>query len=87
MAAAGCRGFAHCTKTRAELLEGFGKGIGATAAHELGHQAGFGFAIDSHCEDCYDGNMSTGYNHFFGTKHWSDRALQIMRRVLPAEPS
>jgi hypothetical protein len=65
------------------LLDGFGKGIGATAAHELGHQAGFSFAIDSHCDDCYDGNTSTGYNHFFGTKHWSDRAMQIMRRVLP----
>jgi hypothetical protein len=83
MAAAGCPDIAHCTKTRAELLDALGRGIGATAAHELGHQAGFAFAVDSHCDDCYDGETSTSYTHFFGNKHWSDRAVQIMRRVLP----
>src|SRR6266849_6188805 len=81
IAAANCRDITHCTKTRIELLDGFGKGIGATAAHELGHQAGFDFAIDSHCDDCYDGKTSTSSNHFFGDKHWSDSEMRIMRRV------
>src|SRR5206468_12541024 len=69
--AAGCHDATPCTKTRAELLEGLGRGIGATAAHELGHQAGIEFVRDSPCADCYDGNRSTSYAHFFETKHWS----------------
>jgi hypothetical protein len=83
MAAAGCTDITHCTRTRTELLNGLGQGIGATAAHELGHQAAFGFATDLPCEECYDGNTSTSFNHFFGNKHWSDRAMQMMRRALP----
>jgi hypothetical protein len=83
MAAANCRDLSRCTKTRTELLNALGKGIGATAAHELGHQAGLGFAMDSPCDDCYDGKTSTSSDHFFGDKHWSDGATEIMRRVLP----
>ena len=79
-----CRDFAHCAAMpRGALVDGLGRGIGATAAHELGHQAGFRFALDSTCDECYDGNASTSYSHFFGQKHWSDRALQIMTRTLP----
>jgi hypothetical protein len=68
---------------RAALVDGLGRGVGATAAHELGHQAGFRFALDSRCDDCYDGRASTSYAHFFGRMHWSDPALQIMVRTLP----
>jgi hypothetical protein len=79
-----CRDLAHCaTMPRGALVDGLGRGVGATAAHELGHQAGFGFALDSRCDDCYDGDTSTSYAHFFSQKHWSDRALQIMIRTLP----
>jgi len=79
-----CRDLAHCAAMpRGALVDGLGRGVGATAAHELGHQAGFRFALDSRCDDCYDGAASTSYAHFFGRKHWSDRALQIMVRTLP----
>ena len=79
-----CRDFAHCAAMpRGALVDGLGRGVGATAAHELGHQAGFRFALDSRCDECYDGNASRSYAHFFGQKHWSDRALQIMNRTLP----
>ena len=83
LAAASCVSLARCTKARGELLEGLGRGIGATGAHELGHQAGFRFALDSTCDDCYDGKASASYAHFFGRKHWSDRALALMREALP----
>lgn len=86
MAVARCRDITNCAMTRTELLDGLATGIGATAAHELGHQAFLGFAIDSPCDDCYDGNTSTSYSHFFANKHWSDRAMQIMRRVLRVVP-
>ena len=85
LAAAACPSLARCTKTRSELLEGLGRGIGSTAAHELGHQGGLEFARDSACDDCYDGTSSASYAHFFGRKHWSDRALRIMRRTLPPD--
>lgn len=79
-----CRDLAHCAAMpRAALVDGLGHGLGATAAHELGHTAGLRFALDSRCDDCYDGSASTSYAHFFGRKHWSDRALQIMVRTLP----
>lgn len=79
-----CRDLAHCAAMpRAALVDGLGRGVGATAAHELGHQAGFRFALDSRCDDCYDGGASTSYAHFFGRMHWSDRAVQIMQRTLP----
>jgi len=84
LAVARCRSISHCAgASRAALVAGLGRGVGATAAHELGHQAGFRFALDSRCDDCYDGHASTSYAHFFGAKHWSDRALQIMKRTLP----
>ncbi|HJZ72061.1 MAG TPA: hypothetical protein VKE51_09975 [Vicinamibacterales bacterium] len=78
-----CRDISHCPgASRAALVEGLGRGVGATAAHELGHQSGFEFTHDSRCDDCYDGTASTSYAHFFGSKHWSAAALEIMRRTL-----
>ena len=71
-----------CQKSRTELLDGLGRGVGATAAHELGHQVGFGFTHDSACADCLDGNSSDDRSHFFGRKHWSDDARRRMQRVL-----
>lgn len=84
----GCEDIVACeTKTRKEMVEGLGRGVGATCAHELGHQAGFWFALDSPCNDCYDGLASKSDKHFFGRKHWSPDALAIMRRVLPSDES
>ena len=84
LSAAKCTDVDRCTKTRAELWDGLGRGVGATAAHELGHQAGyFRFARDSPCDDCYDGRWSGTATHFFGTKHWSPEAFAIMNSVLP----
>jgi hypothetical protein len=84
LAVAQCESLTRCHMPRAEVLRGIGTGIGATAAHELGHQAGFEFSTDSDCTDCYDGRMSGSRVHFFGEKHWSPGALQAMKRVLPA---
>jgi hypothetical protein len=53
------------------------------ACDAAGYQAGFGFATDIQCDDCYDGNTSTSYGHFFGQKHWSEKPRQNMRRALP----
>jgi hypothetical protein len=85
LAVAQCRDITGCeTKTREELLRGLGRGVGATAAHELGHQGGLNFSRDSRCDDCYDGHTANAYVHFFGAKHWSNTALMIMRRALPS---
>ncbi|HKB09592.1 MAG TPA: hypothetical protein VKD69_03020 [Vicinamibacterales bacterium] len=84
LAAVQCRDFAHCpAMPRQRLVEGLGRGVGATAAHELGHQAGLRFGLDSRCADCFDSRNSASFEHFFGPLHWSERARQIMTRTLP----
>jgi hypothetical protein len=85
LSAAACPDFTMCPKPRDELLRAFGRGLGATAAHELGHQTGFRFARDARCDDCFDGHAASSV-HFFGRKHWSPEATVIMRRVLPTVP-
>src|SRR5207249_1664899 len=83
LAALNCDDIDRCpSETSERFLEGLGRGIGATAAHELGHQAGLHFSRDGACADCYDGNTAKTYVHFFGEKHWSNDALAIMRAVL-----
>jgi hypothetical protein len=85
---AGCRGIAgDCAKTRSELLEGLGRGIGASAAHELGHQMGLRFSVDAACNACYDGHTANTYEHFFADLHWSPAGRSIMQRVLPRQVS
>jgi hypothetical protein len=85
LTAARCRTITGCdTKTRGQLVDGLGRGIGATAAHELGHQAGLEFSHDLQCDDCYDSHRADTVTHFFGVKRWSPAALTIMQRVLPS---
>lgn len=86
LAVARCKALDDCaTMTRQQLLTGLGKGVGATASHELGHQAGLHFSADARCDDCYDSHSANTYAHFFGAKHWSDAAIARMRRVLPRD--
>lgn len=66
-----------------DLVEALARGIGATAAHELGHQYGLGFTHDVSCSDCYDGGTSDTRAHYFGPLHWSQRAQEEMKKVLP----
>jgi hypothetical protein len=83
----GCRDLASCDRRpRAELIDALGRGFGATAAHELGHQAGLLFVRDIDCADCWDGVSAAHRSHFFGGKHWSPAALAMMRYVLPSLP-
>jgi len=79
----GCESMTRCpAKTREQLVTGLGVGIGATAAHELGHQRGLAFTRHAACDDCYDSARSTSYAHFFGRKRWSEDAVRIMRSRL-----
>jgi len=87
LAVTGCRSIDSCAEySRAVMVEALGRGIGATAAHELGHQAGFEFTRELNCDDCYDGVTSKTRAHFFDVKRWSPHALAAMRVVLPSRP-
>jgi hypothetical protein len=83
----GCESMLRCAaKTREKLVVGLGVGIGATAAHELGHQRGLAFTHHAACDSCYDSATSTSFTHFFGRKHWSPDSLHAMRAVLQPRP-
>jgi hypothetical protein len=70
-------------RTREQVLRAFGKGLGNTAAHELGHQAPYYFTAHVvSCLDCYDSVSSVSNAHFFGQLHWSDFAKRKMRSLL-----
>jgi hypothetical protein len=69
------------------MVDALGRGVGATAAHELGHQAGLGFSRDHTCDDCYDGSSAKSRAHFFGEKHWSPEALRMMALFLVRRPT
>jgi hypothetical protein len=71
--------------SRPQLLEALGRGIGNTAAHELGHQGWAWEQFNLHAGDleCYDSPTAVGQDaKFFGTLHWSKDAKERMRRVL-----
>jgi hypothetical protein len=69
--------------SRADVLRAFGRGIGNTAAHELGHQPPYFFTADvvpSVCAVCYDSARGNSRAHFFGGPlGWSPWAKRKMR--------
>jgi len=77
-----------------QLVKAFGRGIGATSAHEVGHQDNafvFVYPFTAHtstCLDCYDythlsRNSPYPRQQFFGPLHWSEPAQVGMRKALP----
>jgi len=69
--------------TRLALVTALGRGLGATAAHELGHQALLGFTFDvTDRSDRYDSESAVSHDHFFNPLDWSDQAKAKMKRVL-----
>jgi RHS repeat-associated protein len=64
-----------------------GRGIGATGAHELGHQVGLNFVQDIACDSCYDSDTAETRDHFFGPLNWSERAKRKMDIILPRRPN
>ncbi|HEY3382886.1 MAG TPA: hypothetical protein VGK32_14010, partial [Vicinamibacterales bacterium] len=87
MSVIGCPTLADaCLQTknlsRGDVLRAFGRGMGNTAAHELGHQPPYFFTADivnEKCTDCYDSQSAAWRAHFFGPLHWSDFAKNKMR--------
>jgi RHS repeat-associated protein len=69
----------NLVKSRGELIEALGRGIGATAAHELGHQYGLAYTDDIRASGYYDTfgvAENAGPEHFFGELRWSETALK-----------
>lgn len=75
----------NINKNSTEMLEALGRGLGATAAHELGHQFGLEFSTHPKSQGFYDTEAlnETSVDHFFGELRWSPFAMEKMNNVLP----
>ena len=76
--------------SRVQLVTALAQGIGATAAHEVGHQqkpyVQKQFTFDVACTNCYDYVGTSGRwprVYFLGQLDWSPRAREAMRTALP----
>jgi hypothetical protein len=76
--------------SRGLLAAALGRGIGATGAHEVGHQQGVfcarPFTFDVPCTNCYDYKGTLGRwprVYFLGPLEWSPRAREAMWTALP----
>jgi RHS repeat-associated protein len=67
--------------SRSSIVEALGRGIGATAAHEFNHQ--FGYGGESNNPQTYDYFSCDTPEHFFDKLHWSDNALQSIKKNVP----
>lgn len=67
---------------RREIIRGVGRGIGAAAAHEFGHQKRFTTdnTIDVNSYDYYSGER---WQEYYGELHWTPQALEVMKKKLP----
>jgi RHS repeat-associated protein len=68
---------------RKEYVEALGRGLGATAAHELGHQAPLWYVFDRAADPSTYDHYRGSYELFFTQKRWSKFALDRMNDVLP----
>jgi hypothetical protein len=81
--------------SRGQLITALGRGTGATAAHEMGHQSNFTVGVRSFtfhtttCGNCYDYDyhppQATRYPraYFLGPLQWTPQAQKDMPRALP----
>jgi RHS repeat-associated protein len=74
----------NLSKTRFEMIEALGKGLGATAAHEIGHQYGLEFISHQPAQGFYNTKElnSTSVDHFFGKLKWSPDTFEKMNSLL-----
>lgn len=69
---------------RMQVLRGLGQGIGATAAHELGHEWPIRMpSVDQrHDKNGYDYYSFDRPEHFYGQLHWTEDSLKLLRKSL-----
>ena len=76
--------------SRVAFVTAMGRGLGATVAHELGHQGGVAFTVHVptspeaklRCPGCYDADSAAFHEHFFGPLVWSKDSKDRMKRLL-----
>jgi hypothetical protein len=91
-----CRGtpfseIPETTGSRVELLRAFGQGLGATSAHEVGHQRWDDFQHEfswdvQDCMGCYDYGPPPTRVYFFEPLRWSVAAQGSMLELVPRWP-
>jgi hypothetical protein len=72
--------------SRAEIIEGIGKGIGRAAAHELAHLIGTS-AHDHSDPDSYEYVHSNRRSQYYGELHWTIALPALDKRLGPAPRS
>ena len=70
--------------SRETIVDGIGRGIGRTAAHELAHLLLFGDPVPASTDPrSYEYESPDRADHYYGTLHWDTAWPPLVRRLTP----
>jgi hypothetical protein len=70
--------YAPANASRAEIVEGIGRGLGRAAVHEFGHA--IVSANHSQDENSYEYRSSDRPSQYYGEMHWASAGLVLRER-------
>jgi RHS repeat-associated protein len=76
------RYYAPNKSDRREIAAGIGRGIGATAAHELAHQVGVPWMDQTRDPNGYDFHSSDRFSQYYGQLHWIPANIPELQKRL-----
>jgi RHS repeat-associated protein len=72
--------YAPNKQDRREIAAGIGRGVGATAAHEFGHQVGLRWMDTTRDPNTYDFHSSDRFSQYYGQLHWLPQNLAELQK-------
>jgi hypothetical protein len=78
--------YASPDASRQQIIEGIGRGIGRSAAHEFAHQILGATSIHSEDPNSYEHRSADSPAHYYGELHWAT-ARPLLQEKIGSNPS